>query len=150
MEKVGFFIAILAASSTATANDAADWVEKYANQAVEYQQQNIELSCGYAEDRWHKDFDGHKLFAGAIGKATAQYENEVRKVAIEQCQNAWLYAGHGVAQNEENMARGCDLSGAIWHSDKSGHFIWAMRQTPYTIAVHDQQRRYLLSLCEKD
>lgn len=148
MKKTILFSMTLAMAGIVSANEASDWSTEYANQALEYQKKNIELSCGYAENRWHTDFDGHKLFAQSLGETTARFENKVRKTAIEQCQNALLYAEQGVSQNEENINRRCGLSGAIWHSDKSKHFTWAMKQTPYRIAIHDQQRRYSLSLCE--
>lgn len=148
MKKIILCAVTLAVASIATANETSDWAADYANQALKYQKMNIELSCGYAEKRWHVDLDGHKLFAQAIGGNTARFENKVRKTAIAQCKNALLYAEQGVSQNEENINRGCGLSGEIWHSDKSKHFTWAMKQTPYRVAIHDQQRRYSLSLCE--
>lgn len=148
MKKIILCAVTLAVASIATANETSDWAADYANQALNYQKMNIELSCGYAEKRWHADFDGHKLFAQAIGENTARFENKVRQTAIAQCKNALLYAEQGVSQNEENINRGCGLSGEIWHSDKSKHFTWAMKQTPYRVAIHDQQRRYSLSLCE--
>lgn len=134
---------------TTTAGAAEnDWAAEYADQAVAHQKMNVELKCGYSEERWHNDVDGHKLFAEAVGEATAEAENKVREIAIKQCRDAWEYAERGVSQNEENIRRGCGKSGAIWHSDKLSHFTWAMQQTHYKTAIHDQYRRFSLSLCE--
>jgi hypothetical protein len=141
-------LAVFALAATVTAKENVDWKASYAEQAIDYQKMNVDLHCGYSSDRWHTDYEGHKLFAGAIGKDTADAENKVREVAIKQCQDAWLYAEQGVLQNEENLNRNCGLTGPIWHSDKTSHFSWAMNQTPYIIAIHDQKRRYLLNLCK--
>lgn len=148
MKKIIIFGCIGLVAGFAVANDSPDWAGDYAALANAYQQKNIELSCGYREERWHSDVEGHTKFAKAIGETTALNENNVRKIAIEQCESAWRYAEQGVAQNEENIKRGCGISGAMWHSDISKHFNWAMKQTPYLVAIHDQQRRFKLSLCD--
>lgn len=149
MKQMILLATTLTIAAYATGNESSDWASSYAEQAIEYQKMNIAQSCGYSEDRWHTDFEGHKLFAETIGRATAEAENKVREIAIEQCRNAWLYADQGVSQNEENMLKNCGKSGAMWHSNKIRHFEWAMLQTPYGIAIHDQHRRALLALCKR-
>lgn len=148
MKKTIVFISTLLAASAACAGTYPDWATEYALQAVTYQKQNIELRCDYRDKRWHSDVEGHQRFATAIGETTAELENKVRHIAISQCQNAWIYAGQAAAQHEENLRRNCDLNGDMWHSDEMKHFVWAMQQTPYTIADQDQQRRTLLSRCK--
>lgn len=148
MKQIVLLATTLIVSANAVGNESSDWASNYADQAVAHQKMNIELKCGYSEDRWHTDFQGHKLFAETVGSATAESENKVREVAIEQCRHAWQYAEQGVAQNEENIRRECGKSGAIWHSDKASHFAWAMHQTRYMLAIHNQMRRYLLSMCD--
>ena len=148
MKRIFLLAAAFVITSATAAKESSDWKASYAEQSVEYQKMNIELQCGYSADRWHTDYEGHKLFAGAIGKDTADAENKVRQIAIKQCRDAWLYAEQGVLQNEENLNRNCGHTSAIWHSDKMNHFAWAMNQTPYMIAIHDQKRRSLLALCK--
>lgn len=148
MKKTLAFLSCVFAASFACADNYPDWAKEYSDQAIAYQKQNVELSCRYREKRWHSDADGHQRFAAAIGKTTAEAENNLRHIAITQCQNAWIYAAQATAQHKENRQRNCDLKGDMWHSDQMMHFSWAMQQTPYTIASNDQQRRTLLSLCE--
>lgn len=148
MKKTIAAISTLMTASFACADNYPDWANEYSAKAVAYQKQNIELSCGYKEKRWHSNTEGHQRFAVAIGETTAEFENNLRQIAISQCQNAWIYAGQAAAQHKENLQRNCDLKGNMWHSDQMMHFTWAMQQTPYIIATNDQQRRTLLSLCE--
>ncbi|WP_062063926.1 hypothetical protein [Cellvibrio sp. OA-2007] len=149
MKHVFLLVAVFVITFPAAAKENSDWSASYAEQAVEYQKMNVALHCGYSADRWHTDYEGHKLFAGALGKDAADAENKVREIAIRQCRDAWTYAEQGVLQNQENLNRNCGLTGAIWHSDKKNHFAWAMNQTPYMIAIHDQKRRTLLALCNR-
>lgn len=148
MKKMFLLATLITLAAGAAENDSVDWATEYADQAVAHQKMNIELKCGYSEERWHTDVDGHKLFAETVGKATAEAENKVREIAITQCRDAWEYAERGVSQNEDNIRRNCGKSGDMWHSDKLSHFTWAMQQTHYTIAIHDQYRRFSLSLCK--
>ncbi|WP_331344773.1 hypothetical protein [Cellvibrio sp. UBA7661] len=150
MKKTIAFISTLFAVNTACAGTYPDWAAEYALKAVTYQKQNIELRCDYGDKRWHSDVEEHQRFATTIGKATAEFENNVRQIAISQCQNAWIYADQAATQHEENERRHCNLKGDMWHSDQMMHFTWAMQQTPYTIATNDQQRRTLLARCESD
>ena len=150
MKKTIAFISTLLAASATCAGTYPDWATEYALAAVTYQKQNIELRCDYNDKQWHSDVDEHQRFATTIGKATAEFENNVRQIAISQCQNAWIYAGQAATQHKENLQRNCDLKGDMWHSDQMMHFTWAMQQTPYTIATNDQQRRTLLARCKSD
>ncbi|MCP5060691.1 MAG: hypothetical protein GY937_28675 [bacterium] len=62
--------------------------------------------------------------------------------------NCSAYAGMAVAQQEQNVALGCGLSGGAWSADFQGHFAWCNTSAKMADLVReDEARKQALADC---
>ena len=63
--------------------------------------------------------------------------------------NCAAYAAAAVAQNEQNKAVGCGLTGGRWQSDYDAHFTWCQQQNVgiQDLSSEDHARKVELQAC---
>lgn len=80
--------------------DCAD----YGVKAVQQQNENVSLGCGFSGLRWHSDAAGHAAFCGLVGEGSVSGETAIRETELAKCRPA-------VAADDDNSPeRQCQRS----------------------------------------
>lgn len=61
--------------------------------------------------------------------------------------NCEMYAKLAVQQQRQNESAKCNLAGADWHSDLSGHMAWCSNASPQQWQAALQRRKLALDTC---
>jgi hypothetical protein len=108
----------------------------YAGIAVQQQEQNQSLGCGFQGGGWSTDFQAHYQWCASAGVTMANLvtEDEGRKQALNECiarpqlaQEACIeYAQNAVIAAGTAAEGQCGLQGGAWSTDFASHFNWCL------------------------
>lgn len=83
---------------------------------------------------------------GAMGAMATLAVLASSPAALAQA-NCEMYAKLAVQQQRQNESVKCNLSGADWHSDVSGHMAWCSNASPQQWQAALQRRKHALDNC---
>ncbi len=64
------------------ANANCDW---YVKTALEQQQRNVKLKCGFSGAEWSVDKDAHAAWCASVGPDVSRTAAKAREAALAQC-----------------------------------------------------------------
>ena len=139
---------------------SAAWAESYATTAVEQQQRNLALQCGYRGARWHEDYNSHLNWATEVSRQQAASETQLRNTRLQECEErraqtatgeqwAEFYARTAVAQQEDNLFHRCGFRGGRWHVNYRRHYRYALEVAQQESRAEISFRRRALEQCRK-
>ena len=128
---------------------------QYAQKAVAQNRENIRMRCGYTGPRWSNDYNGHFNWRLTATQFAADNEARARENDLNRCRGqankrvlADQYARQAVAQNQENLRKGCGYTGPRWSNDYQGHFNYYM-DYPDRAAAEARARAAALRNCRR-
>jgi hypothetical protein len=147
---------------------------QYADQAIQQNQQNVQLDCGFDGPRWSSDHDGHYHWCLQQPAAAVGEESMARDDRLDECRNRKTnafgegrrlepedsngahararncddYAKVAVSQNQENEKLGCGLTGQRWSNDFDGHRFWCVSAADAELATERAARQVALDKCK--
>ena len=126
------------------AQNVRDVCRTYAQDAVTFQQQNLELGCGLAGPEWNANFNYHfDWCVNGNNYRSARQWTDFRRSKIAQCREAAgqqapprpgkdvaavceRYAAEAIAQQNRNRQVSCGLNGPEWNGDYRYHYDWCV------------------------
>jgi hypothetical protein len=152
ISSVATFSTILVLLSAAAWADDNLNCDAYAAKAVEQQQENQTLGCGFAGPAWSTDGQGHRnwCWLPQVQMVDLVKEDNARAGALNACRQqataCGQYAALAVEQNQ--MAKGCNFSGAAWHNDANRHRTWCMTATAAAVETETIARNAAIAGCD--
>lgn len=131
-----------------TDSSLAAYCSSYSSTAVDQQTQNLTTGCGFTEDIWHDDNDGHYSWCMSVDKSESQSHENSRTSALEKCSYCRSYATTAVSQQSQNLSMGCGLNGDIWHSNYQSHYNWCMTVDTGSSSSDERSRSSALTSCQ--
>lgn len=104
----------------------------YATAAIEQQNQNVALGCGFSGNAWHTDFQRHFGWCARpdVRMENLTTEDYARKDALAKCSarqaSCQAYAQQAVSAQQFNVQNNCGFSGGAWHTDYQRHYGWCI------------------------
>jgi hypothetical protein len=95
---------------------------RYAAEATDLQQRNVNSQCGYAGDPWSFDTGNHFRWCLSADQASIDRETGFRRAEIGKCDGCRAYAARAV--DAFNVTRICGYGGDRWNPDFGAHFRW--------------------------
>lgn len=117
----------------------AAFCRKYANDAVDANQENLALGCGYRGARWSDAYNGHYRWCMRVRRPNSSRETDARTRLVAQCrtsvqQVARAQCAHYVrlymVQARSARKANCGFRGVIWREDAGALNRWCMSASP--------------------
>lgn len=126
------------------AQSVRDVCRTYAQDAVTFQQQNLELGCSLAGPEWNADFNYHfDWCVNGNNSRSARQWTDFRRSKIAQCRESKgqqtpprpgkdiaavceRYAATAIAQQNTNQQASCGFRGPEWNGDYRYHYDWCL------------------------
>jgi len=171
---LGFLVAFLGPMSAWAASD--EFCRSYAYKAIEDFTGAQKEGCrGLSYPVWSMDFDHHYNWCRMVSEAEVRAGGKLRTDALAQClqgaqqgivtgfipmvdanavtraaleQPCLGYAATAVAQQSQNLDRGCGFTGPSWNANPDDHFNWCMHgENLKHTQAEKQTRRQALDRC---
>lgn len=110
----------------------------YASEAVDQQERNMRLRCGFDDARWNDERDAHFAWC-LVTPRGAREESAIRHRMLEECAarrrasagdgkhaSCDTYARLASVQAEAAHKYNCDYRGPEWSPDRHSHYRWCM------------------------
>lgn len=126
------------------AQNVRDVCRTYSQDAVTFQQQNLELGCGLAGPEWNANFNYHfDWCVNGNNYRSARQWTDFRRSKIAQCRETAgqqvpprpgkdvaavceRYAAEAIAQQNTNQQLSCGFGGPEWNGDYRYHYDWCV------------------------
>jgi hypothetical protein len=149
-----------AAAAEAAAN-VQEICTTYANRAIAYQKQNVQLKCGLSGPEWNAGFAYHfDWCVNGDNYKSADRWTEFRSERVAACKKAAgttkpmgkpassdiartceRYATQAVAQHKENTSLECGLRGPEWNAGYAYHYAWCITGNNWRNASQGERLR---------
>lgn len=130
----------------------------YAQTAVRQHTENQQRRCGFSGARWQSDLAAHRNWCMGAGKGAATAEQDARVRDLAGCTTApqpednrvycSQYARLAIAEQNENIQRGCGYNDGTWHTGYDAHYQWCMHNGRGAADQQHDRRMQQLSHCE--
>ena len=105
--------------------------EAYAKKAVEQNQENVALGCGWGEPVWSDDDRRHYEWCVGVPADASDNGTKQRELMLAACRNTKdrptqcdAYAKSAIQDQKDNVAQGCGKQGPEWSTDYHWHYDW--------------------------
>ncbi|WP_437291155.1 hypothetical protein [Sorangium sp. So ce406] len=85
--------------------------------------------------------------AVTFGLAVMQFPAHIARAA--DAATCGKYASGAVAQQNDNLKRGCNISGSAWTSDYNDHYNWCLNATVEQVVGGLMERAIALQSCNR-
>jgi hypothetical protein len=119
----------------------------YAADATTAQRRNLQEQCGFSGDRWSEDDNGHFHWCVGAPQYVVDRERWARSSLLDQCAQCQRYVDGAIADQAENEARHCGLTGDRWSRDRGHHAAWCAVVSWDATRSESATRRSLLVQC---
>jgi hypothetical protein len=159
-------IALALTSVSAAAQNRARVCNSYADDALEQQETNEELDCGFSGPRWSDNRTNHFAWC-MLFPQRAEAEQEARREQLRECRrdargdrrdnrrreiagkraSCDTYAKTTVVQAQANQKYKCGYRGGEWVAQERPHLRWCMRARRQFLADEIRYRQVELQKC---
>ena len=130
------------------------WCDDYAKRAVQQYEENIKFNCNNkVSRRWQSNYNNHYNWCKNSSRKAADLETRERDRLLKNCLvrregPCKKYAEAAVAQNDQNVQKGCGFCGPRWQSNYNNAYDWCLSQGQPARDAETKTRERLLRQCE--
>jgi hypothetical protein len=144
-------------------NANEDRCNRYADEAVASNRENISQSCGLSGARWSSNRTVHFQWCMNNAESASRSEANGRRTELQACRDdntngggdadqvrCRNYADEAVALNRENNNLDCGFTGPRWNASRSGHYQWCLDNSESAARAEAKGRRNQMQSCRDE
>jgi hypothetical protein len=127
----------------------------YARASIRDYAENRLLGCGFEGGRWSGDGKYHASWCRTAARGAAAKQAAFRRDLLAMCAakpkraaNCRSFSNIAIAQQRQNLARGCGFTGTRWHTDYELHWTWCMGVSGTVRDIEAIARQAAIAACK--